>query len=687
MQHENFKESIKLYNSQIASAELVKTNFVIRLREFNKIWNDIENSTMQHPEQHYIVQGVRGAGKTTLLRRLAIEIEEHTELSQWLIPVTFKEEEYGITSLFTFWEKVAEILEETSQAEFAPLVDQIDELTTSDPKLLFKVVNSFLNKANKKVVLFIDNIVDIFEHFGEKEEEVLREILTTNNNFRIIGGSATSLESFFDNNAPFYQFFKLITLKGLTKKDTEAMLKSLAKHAGEKEQKILKSILKNTPGKIESIRRLTGGVPRTMSILFNVLMEGPQGTAFTLLEETIDKTTPLYKHRMDDLSKQQKPIVNAIALNWQAISVKELTEKTGLESKKISAQLNQLEKQWVIEKIKTDTKNHLYAIKERFFNIWYLMRYGRRRDKNRVKWLTEFIEIWCNEEDLLFRAQSFREQLAKSCHPTATLTVANAYLASNKLPYGEKQKLREDTAQYFENSGNKKLKKELFSLPSSDEENRLAELINRLKISATSLSNQEHDEVKSLLNFYKDSYLKASYYFLCDNYEESIQHLHQALETQNNIIPVKLMLAICYFSLGRNKKDALSIAEDLYDSKCQKIPLLLLVEINIWNNKFDRAVSLAKDLLLKFKTDEVDKENLALSMRFLRMLLIKEQYNLIRQLISEHQLEDRLRPFLVLSSILEADSLEKEINRVPSEVRETIDNLITGILSDRNKYQ
>ena len=68
------------------------------------------------------------------------------------------------------------------------------------------------------------------------------------------------------------------------------------------------------------------------------------GNAFQDLEKILDSVTPLYKHRMDSLSAQQQEIVDFIALKWDAVSVKEIADKTKLQSKAVSAQLRLLEK-------------------------------------------------------------------------------------------------------------------------------------------------------------------------------------------------------------------------------------------------------------------------------------------------------------------------------------------------------
>ncbi|KAF7787863.1 hypothetical protein PRUB_a2376 [Pseudoalteromonas rubra] len=483
MQLDDYKEGVKLYNAQNASDQFIKTHFVIRLKEYKKIWRAIASTNKEVPEQNYLIQGVRGAGKTTLLRRLAIELTQSDALNTWLLPVTFKEEEYGISSLFTLWERVAEELEEHYHDQFAGLLDGLDAIAGQDPdpKAAIQLLSDRLKKQDKRVVLFIDNLVELFENFNRKETEILREVLTTNPYFRLIGGSAVSLEAFYDHQAPFYQFFEVINLAGLDKPDTEALLRALASHSGEREEQRLLAILEQEPQRIESIRRLTGGIPRTLVILFNILMEGANGQTYALLEETIDRTTPLYKHRMDDLAPQQKPIVNAIALHWDAISAKEIAEKTRLPSKNISAQLSQLEKNWVIEKIKTDSKNNLYRIKERFFNIWYLMRYGRRRDKNRVLWLTRFMEVWCVGDELKQRSKSFLEQLTGPCHPQATLTFANALLCSDQLAHTDKQQILEQSQQYLSGAGHTALSKELIDITDVEGDKNKQILIEWLK--------------------------------------------------------------------------------------------------------------------------------------------------------------------------------------------------------------
>src|SRR6185437_8104955 len=173
----------------------------------------------------------------------------------------------------------------------------------------------------------------------------------------------------------------------------------------------IERIVKEAPGRIETLRILTGGVPRTIAIMFGIFLDYEHESALRDLHKILDLVTPLYKHRMDDLPVQQQKIVDAVARNWEPITVKDLAARTRVASKTLSAQLNQLEKEQVVVKQDTATKNKTYMIRERFWNIWYLMRYGRRDDKEKIIWLVKFLESWLSGDELKRRIDSFVEKI------------------------------------------------------------------------------------------------------------------------------------------------------------------------------------------------------------------------------------------------------------------------------------
>ena len=433
MEDNNIKShSVLLYNTQNIDAQLLKAGFSIRKKEYQRIWKDIQTSKMTHPETHYLIQGVRGAGKTTLLSRLSYEVAEDKKLSEWLIPILLNEEEYGILSLFTFWLRIAEKLAEYDAQLYLDLFQQVLSLS-DDAVVAWELIQHYLDKNKQKIIVFVDNLGELFRDFNKVEHAQLREVLSLHPHIRLIGGSSQSLEAHFDVSAPFYQFFKLINLKSIDETDMHELLRSLATQTGEGAVKTIEEIITEHPERIEAVRRLTDGVPRTIVLLFQIIMDGAKESSYAYLEETIDKTTPLYKHRMDDLSRQQKAIVHVIAMNWDAMSTKEIAEQTRLPSKTVSAQLVKLQKQWIIDKVETDTKNHLYIVKERFFNIWHLMRYGNQNDKRRVLWLTRFLESWYGDKNLSNILVEVSYKLSTQADNRASHMLLDALLASEKI--------------------------------------------------------------------------------------------------------------------------------------------------------------------------------------------------------------------------------------------------------------
>jgi len=401
--------AILLYNPDRKNKQEFLDEFVVRHWQFDEIFNDVSTDDMKYPGQHYMLLGQRGSGKTTLLWRLKYAIEDNEYLNKWVIPIMFSEEQYFISQVVNIWEYIAEYLEDTHN--FSGLSAEIQQYAHKEDfeEIALDILIKYLDRYKKKVVLLIDNVGDLLDKLDRLEIFRLREILQTRPHLRLIAASSAVLDGILDYQQPFFEFFKMVPLMGLSYDESTALLKKLAEMHGETGK--IEKIIRETPSRIETLRTLSGGLPRTMALLFQVFVDDEHGNAVNDLEKILDAVTPLYKHRMDDLPAQQQKIVDAVARNWEAVSVKELTQKLRLESKVISAQLRQLERIDIIEKRTTKTKNHLYLLRERFFNIWYLMRYGRKEDRQRVIWLVRFLELWCDKKEIEKRIVSYVEQV------------------------------------------------------------------------------------------------------------------------------------------------------------------------------------------------------------------------------------------------------------------------------------
>lgn len=426
-----------IYNPDLLSKAQLIDSFVIRNKKFEKLFSDIKTSTMDKPEQPIMIVGLRGMGKTTLLRRLAYEVENDQALHTWLMPIIFNEEEYGITKLFKLWETIAEYVEKRDPS-FAGLYDRMDAEyrklkgdANQYEQAAFDILIEALHGHSKKLLLFIDNFGDMFRRFSKQEKQRLREILMTCSDLRIIAASAVVIEAFFKYDDPLFEFFKTERLDGLNSEETITLLLKLGEDLPGNP---VKEIIEKQPQRVESLRRLTGGIPRSIVLFFEIFVNDKDGDAFTDLESVLDRVTPLYKHRMDDLPAQQQEILQVLALNYDSMNTREIAERTRLDSKLVSAQLKQLQQNNLVSIVHTGGKNHIYHVHDRFFNIWFLMRMARKGDKNRVLWLVRFLECWCGPEQLSKRSEAHRQALSGGNYDPES-----AYFMSTALYYASQE--------------------------------------------------------------------------------------------------------------------------------------------------------------------------------------------------------------------------------------------------------
>lgn len=432
-----YKLETTLYNPQEKSKEDLIRDFVIRNSEFEQIFKEIKTSDFTLPKQHYLIIGQRGMGKTTLMMRLKFEIEDEKKLAN-IIPIILKEEHYAIHQLSDLWIQIGEQLEDYHN--YNQVISALEEVTYYEEDYAedtYQVLENKLLEKNNQIVLFIDNFNDLLEKFTEKDVQVLRDILMNKPHIRLVASNPTQPTEISDYQKPLYEFFKTYQLEALSQDEVIQLLLTLAQSHNAEDR--INEIIKNSPERINTLRILSGGVPRTISMLFNIFVEEQTQSTIQDLYKLLDEVTPLYKHRMDDLKKNQQKIVYEVAMNWDGISVKELAAKTKMESKTISAQLNLLVKNQVIEKVPTDTKNYFYRLQERFLNIWYLMRLGNKRQHDRVIWLVRFLDTWCNENEMQKRVDLFLED--KSVAKNIREVLNEVYLKSEKVSLKNKQKI------------------------------------------------------------------------------------------------------------------------------------------------------------------------------------------------------------------------------------------------------
>jgi TPR repeat protein len=391
-----FIDQLNVYQSANSDHQSIKNNFIIRLNEFNIIIESLKNKETKDSLQNELILGRRGSGKSTLLKRIEIEIVENKELNNKFIPVNLAEEQAGIYRLFDLWD---EVLKEMSyhlgtqlQLKDFSEFKQDQEYT----RYLYQNIHEICTVQNRKIVLLLDNFDRIVENFSD-DGNLLRETLINFNDLVIIAGSTRMDEHFWSYDMPFYEFFRRHRLESLDREELYKLLNHWSKTLDIPE---LKVFITNNPGKIENIRLLTDGLPRTIQFFIQMVLQDANSLGYDYLKKIMDNATPLYQERLNHQTAQLRKIILEMAFIWEACNTKQLVEKCKMESKLISANLKTLIDRGIVDKIETSKKNHLYRISERFFNMWLIITQGNPEQKRKAKWLSIFLENWYDTNDL-----------------------------------------------------------------------------------------------------------------------------------------------------------------------------------------------------------------------------------------------------------------------------------------------
>lgn len=394
-----------IYNPHLLGKEELIALFSARESLLRELLDDLARCRSGETAQHHLIVAHRGMGKTMLLRRLQLAIEEDPDLSTTWLPLAFPEEQYNVGKLSDVWLNTLDALGDslerhghTAEAEkIDAALDSLIELPEDERcRKTLALLTGTSQRLGQRFVLLIDNIDLILGRIGDQAWS-LRETLSEEPALLLVGASPRALEASYKYDEPFYNFFHLHELRGLTVDETVRLLNRYAEHWQNAE--VLR-VVREEPERIRTLHALTDGNPRTVALLYNILARGVAGDVRTDLESLLDQCTPLYKARLEALPAQQQRIVHALAVHWHPATAAEVAEDLRIEVNAVSSQLSRLVKDGTVEAVTFDpgTKSG-YQLAERFFNIWYLMR-ATRRARHRLIWFVEFLKRLYGEDEL-----------------------------------------------------------------------------------------------------------------------------------------------------------------------------------------------------------------------------------------------------------------------------------------------
>lgn len=446
--------NFSVYNPAILDDRNFLAGFVARQTLAEELLNELRKHDAKNLARHQLIIGQRGMGKTSLLRRLALGVEQDPALAQVFIPLTFREEQYNVLNLRQFWinclDALSNYFERAGKNELADEVDSgiakvLAQPDDSDGEAALALLKTWSKREERRLLLLLDNIDFIFDGLDNQQGWRLRNVLQEPGGIVVAGAAAGFVEAAAKVDMPFYDFFHVTVLEKLSPEELVACLRTFAKKRGEEGVKVLNA-LDHDPARIRTLYDLTGGNPRTLVLLYVLLELNIDEDVMSDLERLLDQVTVMYKARVEDLALQARAVLDAIALHWDPISAAQVAQATGLENASVSSQLDRLVKLSIIEKTSLSTPSPTgYQLGERFFNIWYLMRHGPRRQRAKLRWLTQCLRGIYSPRQLADAATEFmkrptRDRLSKGLFSLAlSEAVAEPWLCDLLNHYGTRE--------------------------------------------------------------------------------------------------------------------------------------------------------------------------------------------------------------------------------------------------------
>jgi tetratricopeptide (TPR) repeat protein/energy-coupling factor transporter ATP-binding protein EcfA2 len=380
----------------------------------------------------FVVTGPRGAGKSTLLRMVALRVRQDTELRAAWLPVVFPEEQFQVASLRDLLAGILELLVKEGIPGAADWLGKVAAETNDEQsqQLAITGLRELSRAANRRFVVFVENLKTLMEEcLTDQMKGTLRRILMIDPFMMLVGSTVHVFDSLKRYDEAFFNYFGEIRLDRLDAGQAIELLTRRARFDGN--EQFLREFPSQQP-KVRAIVHLSGGNPRLILMLYELLSQRQVVTVVQYLRRLVDELTPLLKDEMENLPPQQRKIVHAIMEKGGTAQPTDLVGPTRLGLNQITSQLKRLKDAQIVEVLgggKGRAAN--YTVPDKLFTIWYQMRY-LSQNRRRIELFVEVLRIWFEDEDRFVTLQSVAKN-ARSAAPLAPhdCAMTTEYFASS----------------------------------------------------------------------------------------------------------------------------------------------------------------------------------------------------------------------------------------------------------------
>jgi len=428
--------SPKKFNPQLMPKEELYGTFIGREGLLEDILKQIKDQTHKPSIQHFILIGPRGIGKTNLMQMIKYRIQDDAQMKENWFPVVFSEEDFEIYGIRSFFEKIIDLVFESRPSE--SLLSEFNQIKSlEDDKVAIEknieMIEALSGKFKKQFIVFVDNLDSLLmEQLPDGlAVKKLRKFLTTSNSILLFGGAVKVFDEILSYDKPLFSHFAPIELSPLKDGTIEALIKARADYEDNKD--IVNDFGKYRP-KIKAISDLTGGNPRLILILYDIINEKEFDTAVEILIGILDDLTTYYQDILKNLPPKERKVLDTILRSDIKLTSTNLSSSLRWRQNEISSLLKRLKERQILEGKKASKGREVYyETTDRVFRIFYQMRYLSRQRK-RLGFIIDFLQKWYSTEELREKIGEYKS-LYEKCLSEDSLEKA-FYFADASLKMG-----------------------------------------------------------------------------------------------------------------------------------------------------------------------------------------------------------------------------------------------------------
>ena len=385
---------------EVSEAELEAT-FAAREHTVEFLLKSLRDQTNSGTLSSFVVLGPRGAGKSTVIRMVVLRIKQDVALSLAWLPVVFPEEQFEVTSLRDLLATTLRILAAQGIPESALWSEKVAAEANDEQSLQLAItaLRSISRAQKKRLILFVENLNLLLEEsITDQEKGTLRRLLMTDPFMLMIGSAVHVLASLINYDEAFFNYFAAVRLQRLDADGVFELLRRRAVYDGN--QPFLAAFAQFRP-RIRAIVQLSGGNPRLVLMLYELLSQQRVSGIVEQLRQLVDELTPLLKDEVEHLAPQQRKIIHALMEKGGTAQPADLVTLTRLPLGTVTSQLRRLKDAQFVELLGGGKgRRASYTVPDQLFKIWYEMRY-LRKNRRRIEMFVEVLRAWFEAEERL----------------------------------------------------------------------------------------------------------------------------------------------------------------------------------------------------------------------------------------------------------------------------------------------